>query len=67
MASVDVSQTAPAIYVTQKIFSEQIGVSLHVVRGWVKKGFLPVFDIGKYRLINVELMRSTALKQDFKF
>jgi predicted site-specific integrase-resolvase len=61
-----INQAPIGIYVTQERFAEMTGVSLEVVRGWVKKGFLPTFVIGKYRLVNTELMKKTAMEQDFK-
>ena len=61
-----INQAPIGIYVTQERFAEMTGVSLEVVRGWVKKGFLPTFVIGKYRLVNTELMKKTATEQDFK-
>ncbi|MBF0132373.1 MAG: hypothetical protein HQL75_07270 [Magnetococcales bacterium] len=51
---------------TQERFAEVTGVSLDVVRGWVKKGYLPILDLGKYRLVNVALLTKNALEQDHK-
>lgn len=34
-------------------FAELVGVSEFVVQGWIARGYLPVFEIGKYRLINL--------------
>ena len=66
MSSVQIRQAPLGVYVTQERFAEVTGVSLEVVRGWVKKGFLPTYVIGKYRLVNVELMKKEALEQEFK-
>ncbi|MBF0456086.1 MAG: hypothetical protein HQL72_14865 [Magnetococcales bacterium] len=61
-----INQAPLGIYVTQERFAEVTGVSLEVVRGWVKKGFLPTYIIGKYRLVNTELMKKNAIEQEFK-
>jgi len=66
MSSVSVRQASMGPYMTQERFAEVTGVSLDVVRGWVKKGYLPIFDLGKYRLINVALLTKEALEQEYK-
>lgn len=34
-------------------FAELCGVSDGVVQGWIVRGYLPMYEIGKYRLINI--------------
>ena len=42
-------------------FSELVGVSADVVRGWIDKGHIPTIKIGRYRLINVAVLTREAL------
>ncbi len=39
-------------------FASSIGVSSHVVDGWVKRGYIKTSKIGKRRLINVMAIMS---------
>lgn len=44
-------------------FSEMIGFPEGVVRGWIGKGYLPTYTIGKYTLINLALLNRMALEK----
>lgn len=39
--------------ISQEQFSELVGLSQDVVRGWIDKGLIPTVKIGRRRLINV--------------
>lgn len=49
------------LVITAEKFSEQVGLPVGVVIGWVKKGYLPVKRIGKYTLINLALLNQELL------
>lgn len=42
---------------TQVVFSEMLGVSCDVVRGWVESGAIPTVKIGRRRVINLHQIR----------
>lgn len=42
-------------------FAELVGVSEFVVQGWIVRGYLPVFSIGKYNLINLVALNQQLL------
>lgn len=51
--------TLPVI--SRSRFAEMIGVSEGVVQGWVAKGYIPTYSVGKYTLINLALLNRMAL------
>lgn len=42
-------------------FAEMIGVSDGVVQGWITKGYIPTYTVGKYTLVNLALLNRMAL------
>ena len=42
-------------------FAEMIGIEEGVVRGWIGKGYIPTYSVGKYTLINLALLNRMAL------
>ncbi|MCB4810594.1 hypothetical protein LG204_04605 [Methylovorus menthalis] len=46
-------------------FAQHVGVTEDTVTGWINKGYLPVVEIGKYRLVNLALVTKNALEQSF--
>lgn len=50
--------------VSRERFAELTGLPLGVVVGFVNKGYLPTVSIGKYSLINIELLRKRCLELD---
>lgn len=52
--------------VSRERFAEMIGCPLGVVQGWINKGYIPTVPVGKYSLINLELMRKNCLENEFK-
>lgn len=51
--------------VTRERFAEAVGLSPGVVLGWCNKGLVPCISIGKYSLVNVELLRKRCLDREF--
>lgn len=49
--------------VSRARFSELTGVPEGVVQGWIQKGYLPTYSIGKYTLINLSLLNNLALQK----
>lgn len=41
------------------------GLPIGVIVGWCNKGLVPTLSIGKYSLINVELLRKRCLDREF--
>lgn len=46
-------------------FAEMIGVSEGVVAGWIARGYVPTYTIGKYTLINIALLNRMVLDKSF--
>lgn len=44
-------------------FSELSGVPEGVLRGWLAKGYIPTYSIGKYTLINLALLNHMAMQK----
>lgn len=44
-------------------FSELIAIEEGVVRGWMSRGYIPTYRIGKYTLINVALLHHMAMQK----
>lgn len=47
--------------VSRARFSEMTGVPEGVIQGWIGKGYVPTYSIGKYTLINLALLNRMAL------
>lgn len=47
-------------------FAELTGFDEGVVNGWIAKGYLPAFEIGRYSAINLELLRKMCLEKEFR-
>ena len=43
--------TTPEMTMAQ--YALAVGVSKDTVDGWIKRGYLPSFKLGKYRMVNV--------------
>ena len=61
----EVSQLPNFPVISRKKFADLVGVSEDVVTGWISRGYLPVVEIGKYRLVNLALLTKHALEQEF--
>lgn len=51
--------------VTRERFAEMIGLPPGVILGWANKGLLPQVKIGRYALVNVELLKKQCLAKEF--
>ena len=51
--------------VTRERFADLLGLPPGVIVGWINKGMLPTVTIGKYSLVNVELLRKSCLDREF--
>jgi hypothetical protein len=51
--------------VTRERFAEMCGLPVGVIIGWCNKGLVPCLSVGKYSLINIELLRKRCLDQEF--
>lgn len=49
--------------ISPKLFSELSGVPEGVLRGWLAKGYIPTYSIGKYTLINLVLLNHMAMQK----
>lgn len=55
----------PPLLVTRERFADMCGLPVGVVVGWCNKGLVPCLTIGKYSLINLELLRKRCLEREF--
>lgn len=55
------NMTLPLI--SRSRFAEMIGIPEGVVEGWMAKGYIPTYSIGKYTLINLALLNQMALNK----
>ncbi|WP_428718306.1 hypothetical protein [Undibacterium curvum] len=56
----------PAVPIMSRdLFARAIGLPVGVVIGWADRGYLPCISIGKYSLVNLELLRKQCRERDF--
>lgn len=51
--------------VSRERFADLLGLPPGVIVGCINKGMLPTVTIGKYSLVNVELLRKSCLEREF--
>lgn len=51
--------------VTRERFADMVGLPVGVIVGFVNKGYVPTVSVGKYSLINLELLRKQCLDREF--
>jgi len=49
----------------REAFARAIGIPVGVLIGWCDRGYIPTITIGKYSLINVELIRKQCTNKEF--
>ena len=49
--------------ISRERFSELTGIPEGVVQGWIVRGYLPTYEIGKYRLVNLTLLNHMAMQK----
>ena len=54
--------SAPLI--SRERFAEALGLPVGVIVGWCNKGLVPCVSIGKYSLVNIELLRKRCLERE---
>ena len=59
--SEQVASTLNLPVISRLRFAEMIGVSEGVVQGWIAKGYIPTYTVGKYTLVNLALLNRMAL------
>ncbi len=47
--------------ISKQRFAELSGVPEGVVSGWINRGYIPTYSIGKYTLINLSVLNQMAL------
>lgn len=60
------AQPVPVPVMHREKFAELVGVSVDVVNGWINRGYLPTFEVGKYRLVNLALLSKLAMEKEFR-
>ena len=65
-AELKLSQLPSVPVMSRTLFAQQVGVTEDTVTGWINRGYLPVFEIGKYNLVNLALLNRMALEKEFK-
>lgn len=61
----DLSQLPNVPVMGRERFAELSGIDVGVLNGWIAKGYLPVIEFGRYRLINLALLTKMALEKEF--
>ncbi|MBK1889961.1 hypothetical protein Undi14_07915 [Undibacterium sp. 14-3-2] len=54
-----------ATLMSREKFADMIGIPVGVVIAWADRGYLPLYRIGKYSLINVALLHKQCLAREF--
>lgn len=49
--------------ISRERFAELSGVPDGVLKGWIGKGYIPVYHVGKYCLVNLALLNQMALQK----
>lgn len=62
---IDTSQFPAVPVMSRRKFADLVGVTEDTVTGWINRGYLPVVEIGKYRLVNLALLNKHAMDQEF--
>lgn len=62
---VDLSQFPNVPLMARERFAELAGVEVGVLNSWIARGYIPVFEVGRYRLVNIALLTKMALEKEF--
>lgn len=57
------AQTLSLPLISPERFSDLTGVAPGVLRGWMSRGYVPTYSIGKYTLINLALLNHMAMQK----
>ena len=61
----DLSQLPNVPVMSRERFAELAGIEIGVLNGWISRGYLPVIEFGRYRLVNIALLTKMALEKEF--
>ena len=61
----DLSQLPNVPVMSRERFAELAGIEIGVLNGWIARGYLPVIEFGRYRLVNIALLTKMALEKEF--
>lgn len=61
----DTAVFAAVPLMSRESFARAIGIPVGVLIGWCDRGYIPTIAIGKYSLINVELIRKQCANKEF--
>ncbi len=61
----DLSQLPNVPVMSRERFAELAGIEVGVLNGWITKGYMPVMEFGRYRLVNLALLTKMALEKEF--
>lgn len=64
-ALLNISQLPPVPVMSRTLFAQLVGVTEDVVNGWINRGYIPVVEVGRYRLVNISLLTKMALEKEF--
>lgn len=62
---VDLSQLPNVPVMSRKRFAELAGIEIGVLNSWIARGYMPVMEFGRYRLVNLALLNKMALEKEF--
>ncbi len=55
----------PSPLVTRERFAELVGLPIGVIIGFANRGYIPTVSVGKYSLVNLELLRKRCLDREY--
>lgn len=65
-AELNISQLPIVPVMSRTLFAQLVGVTEDTVTGWINRGYVPVVEVGRYRLINLALLNKMALEKEFR-
>lgn len=64
--SIGLAGLSPVPLMSRELFAQSIGLPVGVVNSWADRGYLMMYPIGRYSLVNLELLRKQCLDKEFK-
>ena len=50
--------------ITIEKYAEMVGVTPDTVHGWIKRGYLPAYKLGKYKMVNLAQRLDECIRMD---